>query len=304
MKYRIIFQILILFSLSEGGFLKAQDKPDDFPVLKGPYLGRKLPGDTPEIFAPGIISTRNIEFKIAISPDGDEIYFTRQQGRLRTILFTERTVDGWSCPRPVSFSGKYMDEYPTLSPDGRKLFFQSTRPIPAGLNTSDFRRGFRFWVSTRSGEDWGEPEILDARVNIGICITTVSSEGSIYFFRSSPPKIMMSKWSKGEYSEPVQLSPIINDDKYGATAPCLSPDNDYIIFASGRPSFGKSDLWISFKTFEGSWNEPKNLGSSINTEFSESAPVLSPEGKYLFYTSQGNIYWVDAKIIEELRPKE
>ena len=48
-----------------------------FPAPKSPYLGQKPPGMTPEVFAPGIVSTKNnIEFKIAISPDGKYLFYT------------------------------------------------------------------------------------------------------------------------------------------------------------------------------------------------------------------------------------
>lgn len=43
---------------------------DDFPVLKGSYLGQKPPGRLPEVFAPSIISTAFDEFKIVFLPDG------------------------------------------------------------------------------------------------------------------------------------------------------------------------------------------------------------------------------------------
>ena len=49
---------------------------DEFPVLRGPYLGQKPPGMTPEVFAPGIISTREkYELNSIFSPKGDEFYY-------------------------------------------------------------------------------------------------------------------------------------------------------------------------------------------------------------------------------------
>jgi hypothetical protein len=269
------------------------------------YLGQEPPGKYPEVFAPGIISTGdNIEFKIAISPNGNEFYFTRQEGRLRKIYVVRRTADGWAVPQPASFSGRFMDEYPTISPDGQRIFFQSTRPLPDSVNKAAFRRGFLFWTAVRTGDDWGAPEPLDAAVNIGICLSTVTSDGTIYFSSSSPPVIMKSYWQEGAYSDPVKLAPPINDGTYGSNAACLSPGKDFIIFASGRPGFGKSDLWISFKNNDGSWAEPENLGSPINTASGESGPVMSPDGKYLFFGRDGDIYWVETDIIDNFKPQE
>ena len=69
-----------------------------------------------------------------------------------------------------------------------------------------------------------------------------------------------------------------------------------------------SDLYISFKNANDNWTKPRNFGAGINSEYDEWRAILSFEGKYLFFSSRrtgnGDIYWVDAKIIEELRSKE
>jgi hypothetical protein len=90
------------------------------------------------------------------------------------------------------------------------------------------------------------------------------------------------------------------------------------------------DLYISFKTSGGAWTPARNMGKGINGRGPEFGTVLSPDGKFLFFTRQAaprvvkradkpltyddyvkmhnkgssNIWWVDAKIIEELRPKK
>jgi len=51
-------------------------KQKDFPILKGPYLGQKPSGMSPEIFAPGMVSTELEEFGCSFTPDGTEVYFT------------------------------------------------------------------------------------------------------------------------------------------------------------------------------------------------------------------------------------
>jgi len=48
---------------------------DVFPVLKGPYLGQKPPGMTPELFAPGFVSAGLSEAVCNFSPDGREVCF-------------------------------------------------------------------------------------------------------------------------------------------------------------------------------------------------------------------------------------
>ena len=58
--------------------IQAQEKVADFPVLKGPYLGQKPPGMTPELFAPGIVSVNKYsEFVCMFTPGGKECIFDR-----------------------------------------------------------------------------------------------------------------------------------------------------------------------------------------------------------------------------------
>jgi len=80
-----------------------------------------------------------------------------------------------------------------------------------------------------------------------------------------------------------------------------------MIYCSMMPGgLGSDDLYITFKTNNDSWSKPVHIGNEINTEKSENRPYVSPDGKYFFYTStiRGNrdIYWVDAQIIEDLKP--
>ena len=66
----LLFSILIFSSKSYG--------QDEFPVLEGPYLGQKPPGQIPEAFAPGIVTTEHYEYSGVFTPDLKEFYFIRQ----------------------------------------------------------------------------------------------------------------------------------------------------------------------------------------------------------------------------------
>ena len=92
----------------------------------------------------------------------------------------------------------------------------------------------------------------------------------------------------------------------------LHPDESNLIFDGEREGgFGDSDLYISFRQEDGSWGTAINLGDAINTEAWEAAATVTPDGKYLFFNrnigsdsyENVDIFWVDAKVIEDLRPK-
>ena len=127
MKYRAIF-VGILLSIIFVFSSNAQK--DDFPVLRGPYLGQKPPGMTPEVFAPGIISTSEYtELSCTFSPDGKEFYFTRFTPD-RNIWVCRLKDEVWQKPEPASFNTNYREISPHITADGSMLFFGSTRPHP------------------------------------------------------------------------------------------------------------------------------------------------------------------------------
>ena len=164
----------------------------------------------------------------------------------------------------------------------------------------------------------------------------MSGKGNIYL--SNPfnkgiggDDIFVSRYINGEYDEPENMGHSINTSLHECD-PCIAPDESYLIFCRRGEGFGRHDLFISFRKEDSSWTKAKNMGEKFNTAYSELCPNLSPDGKYLFFTSNrrlykpysekpltyedklkilqspGNgsadIYWVDARIIEQLKPKD
>ncbi|MCJ7580276.1 MAG: hypothetical protein MUP98_07050, partial [Candidatus Aminicenantes bacterium] len=86
--------------------------------------------------------------------------------------------------------------------------------------------------------------------------------------------------------------------------PCIAPDESYIVFDSKRSDDpDNADLFVCFLRMDGTWSEAINLGNKINTPQPEICAALSPDGKVLFYQSKGDIYWVNTKLIEDLKTK-
>ena len=86
-----------------------------------------------------------------------------------------------------------------------------------------------------------------------------------------------------------------------------------MILSSRRPpSVGNGDLFVSFRLDDGSWGKPIHLGDVINTDAHEFCPMVTPDGKYLFFSrlhgaswetaTGGNVYWVDLDILDQFRP--
>jgi len=319
------------------GISQAQDKSKDFLVLKGSYLGQKKPGMIPELFAPGIVSTGASEYSAAFTPDGKEFYFALSGPPYDVIMFMKQNDEGWTRPQVAPFSGRYTDYDINLSPDGKKIFFTSQRPRDGSGKPI---RDNDLWVVRRTDKGWSEPVNLGSPVNTKMRenYASVSKNGTLYFHRwdregDGSCDIFRAEYINGSYSEPERMGKEINSDKL-EWDPFIAGDESYIIFGSmGRPdSHGLCDLYISFRNSGGSWTKAINMGNKINSPGHEFCPSVSPDGKYFFFMSSliihkpysekqlsyeekikflnspGNesrdIYWVDAKIFETLRPEK
>src|SRR5450432_896848 len=87
-------------------------------------------GSEPVIFGPGVISDGLANRDMAISPSGDELFYTLQYGtQFNAILYCRKVKSQWSNPDIAWFSGKYGDLEPAFSPDGTRLYFTSNRPL-------------------------------------------------------------------------------------------------------------------------------------------------------------------------------
>ena len=91
-----------------------------FPELRGPYLGQTPPGLEPEIFAPGIVSTGLATRDIAMTPDGEELYFAVTLGSRTMIMESHQENGTWTEPAVAPFSGRYLD-----IATGSKKYFRS-----------------------------------------------------------------------------------------------------------------------------------------------------------------------------------
>ena len=285
-----------------------------WPDISGPYLGQPLPGMQAEIFAPGIISTDQSEINSVFTPDGKEFYFTFWAPETGTKILVTRLVDGrWTVPEVASFSNHPSDVDPAISPDGSKVFFGTRRPRPG--TTADEEKDFDLWFAERAGGNWGAEKYLGPVINSGQrqVYPTVTREGTLYFqaIREEgygKADIYRSRLVDGAYQPPENLGPAINSEHYEGDV-FVAPDESYLIVAvSGREdSLGGADLYISFRGLDAAWSPLENMGDSVNSEQRDFCPMVSPDGKYFFFSSNrrgsGDIFWIDAKVIESLRQR-
>lgn len=289
----IIFTALLLFMIAISNKSHSQD---EFPVLEGPYLGQKTPGLNPVAFAPGIVSTGGWEVSGVFTPDLKEFYFIREAGNVegskkQEFVLIHNKNNRWH----ESVISPRVGQ-PFIAPDGKTMYL-----------------GKRYKDRIQGG--WSEIKSLSSPFkDIRIMRLTVSSKGTYAFDEAGTDGdgvLRYSRLIKGKREEPRPFSKEINTGTWNAH-PFIAPDESYILWDGKRDSgFGNSDIYFSFKQQNGSWGAAINLGDKINTSAWEAGARVTPDGKYLFFNrnigsdnyENVDIFWVNAQIIEALRPK-
>lgn len=246
-------------------------------------------------FLPEIVARFPNVRDLAISPAEDEIYFSAQSylGELSAIV-TSRNIDGvWTPPEVVSFSGKYFDLEPFLSPNLLRLYFVSNRPLDtAAVTTKDFD----IWYVERKkrGDSWSIPKNIGAPINTpeDEFYPSVSSFNNFIFTRDGAGSkgkddIFISQWNTGGYSLPVSISDSINTTGYEFNA-FIAPDESYILYTCYNRSdgCGSGDLYISWKRKDNQWSAAQNIGKEINSAQMDYCPFVNTATGMLYFTSK------------------
>ena len=287
--------ILILGILAVASITAAAT---DFPTLNEPYLGQQPPGLVPMPFAEGEVHFNHSS--ISMTPDGAEIYWAeRHSGTLPSrVYFSRRLDEGWSEPAPLFVDCMSHGDCPVVSPDGQRLFLNSVHPLVPGERERE-----RLWVSERVEDHWSPPVPLAETVNAyGLhwqC--SVDAEGDLYF-GAIPPHggsddgIYVAQWNGSEFLPPVAMQTNTTLDE---TTPYMAPDRGYLLIS--RIDAQGGHIAVSFHSEDGSWTEPSPL--DLGDVSYPVCPYVSPDGNYLFVLSGAIVYWVDAQIIETVRPQ-
>lgn len=299
-----------------------------------PYMEQALPGKMPQLFGPGVVSSGLWDYGMTFTPEGDACYWSVSWSGFETIVGSKWRDGAWSAPEVAPFASQYLDGYPSIRPDGARLYFHSMRPMNSSQEVSNEAN---IWYVEKTGTDWGVPRPLSPSINSPRTESgpSVSKNGTLYFTRwidDQNEKIFRSRYQDGKHLEPECLFPELN-----AFHVYVAPDETYLII----PLNGRDDAvvtgynyYVSFRNANDQWSGLINLGETVNFSSSMGAHCgFSPDGKYFFFCAfpqtqhltrlnskptyhdlqkrrltigdRGgeDVYWIDAAVIEALRPE-
>ncbi len=182
------------------------------------------------------------------------------------------------------------DEYVNmLSFDGTQLLFTRKTPIGNGYYQE------QLFISFSNDSQWTVPQLLafeDFPQDVDPGAAFISADGKKLYLtgcgwkRDSSCDLYMAEWDDGHWSTPQPIRGSINTNSW-ESQPCVSSDGKELYFVSRRT--GNADIYCAKRNPDGSWNEPQNVGSPINSKGTEMAPFLHPDGRTLYFSSDTHI---------------
>lgn len=243
------------------------------------------------------LSSPMFEWRMAEAPDGNTAFLARGDAffpvsRQAFIYKSTKQGEGWSTPVIASFSGKFSDMDPFVTPDGAFLYFCSIRPV-AGVLKADMD----IFRMVRTGSGWGVPERLGLTVNSGAdeLFVTLDSDGNLYF--GSDREGGMGGWDiyvarpdgNGGFLPAENLGAPVNSGHWEFN-PTIAPTGDRLFFTGlnlpGGAGFG--DIYMSDRK-DGVWQVPVPI-ESTNTAADEYHPSLTAAGDGLYFIRRSRTY--------------
>lgn len=241
---------------------------------------------------------------IALSPDYRELYISLpieeidKKGRTRVRIFRRAwTGSAYGPPEPVSFNSNFTDYHPVISPDGKRLFFNSTRPKPG---TQEEQETVDIWYIENWNMQGATAKYLPIINTEGEeSYPSVDGSGNLYFNSDrlrggGVMDIWVAESRDYTFQAPHALNAISSVDSENDLT--ISPDGQTLIFNRFHFNGRTIDLYRSRRENR-RWSEPELLGEVNEADIWELTPTIGPNGQLFLYERNGIIRAMDFQAI-------
>lgn len=192
-----------------------------------------------------------------------------------------------------TINSPYAEHSPVISANDSILLYTARRPECLGAVPSQHFYDEDLYISFKHGDVWSKGLNIGRPVNTGGHDATISltADGrTLYIYRHKQDGgLYVADFDTlgRTWSDPRRVERPLNSKYYEACI-CVSADGTKLFFSSDRPGgYGGRDIYMVKKLTNGKWGEPTNLGETVNTPWNDDAPYFHPDGKTLYYSSDG-----------------
>ncbi len=188
----------------------------------------------------------------------------------------------------------YPDYSPIINADESVMFFTSRRSNTTGGGIDKNDNGYYedIYITNNTNNQWTAPvnpgKTLNSKVHDATVGISPDGQKLLIYKGENGGDIYECKLEGNEWTKPKQMSKSINTEYHECSA-SYSPDGKTLYFVSNKPGgFGKHDIYYVKKNAKGKWGQAINLGGSINTPFEEQSIFAHPDGKTIYFSSEGH----------------
>ena len=290
-------------------FKLEENQAEDF------YFAEKLPGNIPELFVPSLLQSDYHEIDCLFSPNNRFFFFTRSKLDFSEtkVFFLERENKVWKKPKSLDFPKQSYLSGVSFSYTQDRIYlniFEKAEKPRMAIYYSDYTNNKWF--------DLSKLEIINS-ADSHTSYASISKNENLYFHSNREKglggfDLYFSEFKDGNYLPPKNLGEPVNSE-LNEFHPWINPNEEYLIYdIQKKPSnIGTQDLYISFKLKDNTWTPPENLGKEVNSEAAEFRARITPDGKYLLFSSNRtvdttkrgiqNLFWVATDFIKDIKQK-
>jgi outer membrane protein OmpA-like peptidoglycan-associated protein len=188
---------------------------------------------------------------------------------------------------------QHAEYSPTITADEEILYFTKLRPRDRNTaHSMPYEEDFYF--SRKINGEWTTAIPLGHPVNTygNEGAATISPDGMQFIYTAcnrgdgmGSCDLYISKREGGKWSAPENMGAPVNTAHW-ESQPSIAPDGKTLYFA--REYEGRADIFVTILDEHGQWETPVNLGEPINTSSFENSPFIHPDGKTLYFMSNGH----------------
>lgn len=271
-----------------------------------------------------VVNSTFRETNISITPDGKYLYFMSLRGGQYwskpglfwdnrqqydgDIWYSQRVGGKWQSPKclPMGVNTTEGEDEPSISPDGRTVYFQSWNPFWQ-------QTGGPYYKSTLSNGIWGQPQGLGGKVTEFFAINNatdgmaISPDGKRMVvacgtdYNGNMDVYMSTKTSQGWGSfKKLPISTGANERSV-----FIARDGRTLYFASnGYKGYGGLDIYKATINDDGSLGEVINIGPPFNTPNDDYGFILAANDMEAYFVRNGDIYFADLREADaRIRPE-
>ncbi|HOK38027.1 MAG TPA: OmpA family protein [Bacteroidales bacterium] len=189
---------------------------------------------------------------------------------------------------------EFREYGPMVTADGSKIYFTSRRKGTTGnAIASDGMYYEDIYETEKTETGWTKARNVGSPLNTKLhdAVVGLSPDGQTMFVYvdDNGGDIYVSTLKGSRWTKPISISENINSPYHESKA-CISYDNKTLYFISDNPnwSIGGRDILYSTLGPDGKWSQPKNIGRTVNTIYDEVDIFLHPDGRTLYFSSNGH----------------